>query len=143
MLNPSTGKFIEGTRVAIPYIKGLSEKYRHTLAKYKVRDFFKGNNTIKSLLMKPKDPIPDAQITDIIYHWKCPVHNCRAEHTSRTGTHPSLFVSHMKHNKNCYVHIAQFIHACHIRVSMYLWPNLALQLQYMPVQPRCMPCMPY
>ena len=57
-LNPSTVKFIEGARVVIPYIKGLSEQYRHTLAKYRV--FFKGTSTIKSLLMHPKDPIPDA-----------------------------------------------------------------------------------
>ena len=40
--NPSTVKFIEKARVVIPYIKGLSEQYRHTLAKYKVRVFFKG-----------------------------------------------------------------------------------------------------
>ena len=33
--NPSTVKFIVGARVVIPYIKGLSEQYRHTLAKYK------------------------------------------------------------------------------------------------------------
>ena len=31
--NPSAGNFIEGARVVIPYIKGLSEEYRHTLAK--------------------------------------------------------------------------------------------------------------
>ena len=37
--NSSTGKFIEGARVVIPYIKGLSEQYRHTLAKYRVRVF--------------------------------------------------------------------------------------------------------
>ena len=65
--SPSTGKFI-GARVVIPYIKGLSEQYRHTQAKYRVRVFFKGTTTIKSLLMHPKDPIPDAQKTDIIYH---------------------------------------------------------------------------
>ena len=63
--NPSTGKFIEGAIVVIPYIKGLSEQYRHTLAKYKVRVFFKGTSTIKSLLVYPRDPIPDAQKTDI------------------------------------------------------------------------------
>ena len=34
--NPSTVKFIEGARFVIPYIKGLSEQYRHTLAKYRV-----------------------------------------------------------------------------------------------------------
>ena len=66
--NPSTVKFIEGARVVIPYIKGLSEQYRYTLAKYRVRVLFKGTSTIKSLLMHPKDTILDAQKTDIIYH---------------------------------------------------------------------------
>ena len=78
--NPSTVKFIEGARVVIPYIRGLSEQYRHTLAKNKDRVFFKGTSTIKSLLMHPKDPIPNAQKTDIIYHWKCPANNCTAEY---------------------------------------------------------------
>ena len=63
-----------------PYIKGLSEQYRHTLAKYRVRVLFNGTSTIKYLLMHPKDPIPDAQKTDIIYHWKCPANNCTAEY---------------------------------------------------------------
>ena len=50
--NPSTVKFIEGARVVILYIKGLSEQYRHTLAKYRVRIFFKGTSTTKSVLMQ-------------------------------------------------------------------------------------------
>ena len=83
--NPSTGKFIEGDRVVIPCIKGLSEQYRHTLAKYRVRVYFKGTRTIKSLLMHSKDPIPDAQISDIIYHWKCPANNCTAEYIGETN----------------------------------------------------------
>ena len=37
--NPSSWKFIQGARVVIPYIKGLSEQYRHTLIKYKVKSF--------------------------------------------------------------------------------------------------------
>ena len=79
--NPSTGKFIEGDRVVIPYIKGLSEQYRYTLAKYRVRIFLKGTSTINSLLMHRKDPIQDAQKTDIIYHWKCPANSCTAEYS--------------------------------------------------------------
>ena len=66
--NLSTVKFIERTTVVIPYITSLSEQYRHTLAKFTVRVFFKGNSTIKSLLMNPKDQIPDAQKTDKINH---------------------------------------------------------------------------
>ena len=82
--NPSTGKFIEGHRVVISYIKGLSEQYRCTLAKYKATVFFKSTSTIKSLLAHPKDPIPDTQKTDIIHHWKCPAHNSTAEYIGET-----------------------------------------------------------
>ena len=35
--------------------------------------------------MHPKDPIPDAQKTDIIYHWKCPADNCTAEYICETN----------------------------------------------------------
>ena len=87
--NPSTVTFIERARVVIPYIKGLSEQYRHTLAKYGVR----GTSTIKSLLMHPKDPIPNAQETDIIYHWKCPANNCTAEYIGETNRSLKEWVS--------------------------------------------------
>ena len=83
--NPSTVTFIEGAWVVIPYSKGLSEKYRHIPAKYRVRDFFKGTSTIKYLFMHPKDPIPDSQKTDIIYPWKCPADNCTSEYISETN----------------------------------------------------------
>ena len=35
--------------------------------------------------MYPKDPIPDAQKTDIIYHWKCTTNNCTAEYIGETN----------------------------------------------------------
>ena len=35
--------------------------------------------------MHPKDPIPDAQKTDIIYHWKCPANSCTAEYIGETN----------------------------------------------------------
>ena len=45
-----------------------------------VRVFFKDTSTITSLLIHPKDPIPD-----IIYHWKCPANNCTAEYIGETN----------------------------------------------------------
>ena len=98
--NPSTGKFIEGARVVIPYIKGLSEQHRYTLAKYRVRVFFKGTNTIKSLLMHPNNPIPDAQKTNIIYHWKCPADICTAEYIGETNRSLKERVSDHKNQTN-------------------------------------------
>ena len=59
--NPSTVKFIEGARVVIPYIKGLSEQYRHILAKYRV--------SYHQVLTHLSKRFPDAQKTNIIYHW--------------------------------------------------------------------------
>ena len=35
--------------------------------------------------MHPKNPIPDAHKTDIIYHWKCPANNCTAEYIGETN----------------------------------------------------------
>ena len=35
--------------------------------------------------MHPKDPIPDAQKPDIIYHWKCPADNCTVEYIGETN----------------------------------------------------------
>ena len=35
--------------------------------------------------MHPKDPIPDAQKTDIIHHWKYPTHNCTADYIGETN----------------------------------------------------------
>ena len=35
--------------------------------------------------MHSKDPMSDAQKTDIIYHWKCPAHNCTAEYIGQSN----------------------------------------------------------
>ena len=43
--------------------------------------------------MHPKDPIPDVQKTDIIYHLKCPAHNCTAEYIGETNRSPKERVS--------------------------------------------------
>ena len=44
--------------------------------------------------MHPKDQIPDAQKTDIIYHWKCPA-NHRNQTTSAIRNH-HIFTKHAK-----------------------------------------------
>ena len=90
------------------YIKGHSEQYRHTLAKYKVTVFFKGTSTIKSLLMHPKDPILDTQKTDIIYHWKCPANNSKPEYIGETKRSMKERVSDHRNQttsviRNCYI----------------------------------------
>ena len=78
------GKFIEGATVVIPYIKGLSEQYRHTLAKYKE---FSLKAPVPSDLYSFIQKIQFQMLrkTDIIYHWKCPANNCTAEYIGETN----------------------------------------------------------
>ena len=51
--------------------------------------------------MHPKDPIPDAQKTDIIYHGKCPANNCTVEYIGEPNRSLKESISdHRKKNNN-------------------------------------------
>ena len=50
--------------------------------------------------MHTKDPIPDAQKTDIIYQWKCPANNCIAEYIGETNISPKERVSDHRNQTN-------------------------------------------
>ena len=41
--------------MVVPYTKGLGEKFKRTCSQLEIQVHFKGNNTIKTLLMAPKD----------------------------------------------------------------------------------------
>ena len=69
---------------------------------HKVWAFFKGTITIKSLLMHPKDPIPDAKKTYIFYHWKCPAHNCIPEYIGETNRSLKEEFQTYKSNHQCH-----------------------------------------
>ena len=58
--------------VVIPYIKGFSEQIRWVLGKYSIPTCFKPTNTLRQLLVKPKDPV-DSLVTFIIV--TMPFHN--------------------------------------------------------------------
>ena len=53
-----TGNQKQNPYIVVPYYKGLSENLKRTCQKYGVQVYFKGGNTIKSLLMAPNDKDP-------------------------------------------------------------------------------------
>ena len=41
--------------MVIPYYQGISESMKKTYSEYRVQVYFRGGNTIKNLIMAPKD----------------------------------------------------------------------------------------
>ena len=51
----------------VPYTEGLVESYKTICGKYGVQVYFKGGNTLKNLLMFPKDKEEMTKQSNIIY----------------------------------------------------------------------------
>lgn len=58
-------------QVVLPYIKGTSEALRRTFGKYGVRACFKPTQTLRQLLVSPKDKTEKANIAGPIYYIPC------------------------------------------------------------------------
>ena len=66
--------------VSVPYFRGMSEEFRRINKNTKVQIIFKWCNTLKTLLMHPKDKIPKQPHQDVVYQWTCPEENCNSSY---------------------------------------------------------------
>ena len=57
--------------VVIPYVKGFSEQIRRVYGKYGIPTYFKPTNTLRQLLVKPKDPLSKENVVGPVYKVKC------------------------------------------------------------------------
>ena len=57
--------------VVIPYVKGFSEQMRRVYGKYGIPTYFKKTNTLRQLLVKPKDPLSKENVVGPVYKIKC------------------------------------------------------------------------
>ena len=58
--------------MALPYIKGLSEKLTNIYRDHGVSTYHVPINTIRSILVHPKEKTPDANKCGVIYKFSCP-----------------------------------------------------------------------
>ena len=56
--------------MVLPYIRGLSESIKNVCNKHGVQVHYKGGNTIKSLLVAPKEKDHITKKSGIIYRFK-------------------------------------------------------------------------
>ena len=72
-------------QIVIPYTKGTAECIKHICSKYGIQVHFKGNITIKQILMKPIDQDPKDNESGLIYSYQCPQLDCNDEYIGETS----------------------------------------------------------
>ena len=104
--NSSEGRLIDletGNKVkksifiSPPYFLGLSESLKQLFKYTLVKVCFKGQNTIKSMLMHAKDKVDPSLKKDVVYQWSCTKPNCKSSYIRETSR--SLCDHVKEHNK--------------------------------------------
>ena len=95
-------------QVVIPYTKGIAESIKHICGKYGIQAHFKGNITIKQVLMKPKDQDPKEMKSELMYSFQCNQLACDEEYIEETArTLGEGSKEHLKQPSPIHVHIQQ------------------------------------
>ena len=81
LIDPETGSEVKKTVfISTPYFPALSESFKRLFRYTHVQVCFKGQNTIKSMLLHPKDKIDPSLKKDIVYQWSCTNPRCKSSY---------------------------------------------------------------
>ena len=69
--------------IVIPYVHGVSEAVRRTPTPLKVHVCYRPHQTLKQLLSRPKDTVPDLQKSGVLYQIPCA--SCPASYIGQRG----------------------------------------------------------
>ena len=83
--------------IVVPYMKGLSESCKNICRRHGIEMHFKWANTIRQLLVHPKDKDNIQKKSGVIYRYKCGRVDCEDEYIGESGrTFAERFREHMK-----------------------------------------------
>ena len=86
LIHPETGNEIQKRfYISVPYFPGLRESYKKIFKYMPVQVYFKGVNTLKFMLMHPKDKVSSDQKKDLVYHWECKADGCNSSYIGETS----------------------------------------------------------
>ena len=71
--------------MVVPYTKGLSESAKNICGKVDIQVHFRGGNTIKALLIMPKDSENITQKSGVIYRYNCDRLKCDGEYIEESA----------------------------------------------------------
>ena len=91
--------------MVLPHVRGLSESIKNVCNKHEVQEHYNGGNTIKNLLMVPKDKDHITKKSGIIYRFKCNRVDCDDEYIGKSSrTLGERFKEHLKASSLIYDH---------------------------------------
>ena len=101
----TTNKPLRRSHIVIPYVPGMCESIKNIGKKYGVAVYFKGNRTLKNILVSPKDKDEMANKSSIIYSYCCGEIGCDEEYLGESGrTFGERFKEHLKTPSPIYHH---------------------------------------
>ena len=71
--------------MVIPYYRGLSKSLKKICSRHGVPVYCKGGNTIKNLLMAPKDKDPIMKTSGVFYRYRCNRMDCDEEYIGESS----------------------------------------------------------
>ena len=103
--DPNKDKHSKGN-IVIPYTQGLGERIKKISSKYGIQTHFKGNRTIKEMLVQPKDKDPKD-----IYWYQSGELSCDEEYIGETyRTFGKRYKEHLKEPSPIHAHSTQTGH---------------------------------
>ena len=91
--------------MVIPYIQGLCESIKKICGRYGIQTHLKGSNTIRNLLVSPKDKDPMVSKSGEIYWFQCGDLSCDDEYIGETSrTFGERFKEHLKDPSSIHHH---------------------------------------
>ena len=98
-------------QVVIPYNQCTAKSFKHICGKYGIKVHFKGNTTIKQILMRPKDQDSKEKKNGVIYSYKCNNIACNEAYIGETvSTLGERCRGHLKQPSPIHVYIQQTGH---------------------------------
>ena len=73
----------QGPAITLPYVRVVSEAVRHILAPVSVRVSFRPHTILRQLLTRPKDRVPEKELSGVVYQVPCA--GCPATYVGQTG----------------------------------------------------------
>ena len=102
---PPGNRFPSKCHIVLPYSQGIGESVKNICKKHGVDVHFKGGQTLKTILVSPKDKYNITNKSSVIYSYACREIDCDEEYIGESGrTFGERYKEHLKAPSPIFLH---------------------------------------